>query len=100
GMIDTNKKFPDMKALCDYIHGKGLKAGLYSSPGPTTCAGFTASYQHEDQDARRYSDWGFDYLKYDWCSYDHIAKNKSLPELKKPYQVMRSALDGVSRDIV
>mgnify|MGYP000536194306 CR=1 FL=1 len=36
GMINTNKKFPDMKALCDYIHGKGLKAGIYSSPGPLT----------------------------------------------------------------
>ncbi len=45
GMINTNRKFPDMKALSDYIHSKGLKMGIYSSPGPLTCAGYTASYQ-------------------------------------------------------
>ena len=100
GKINTNKKFPDMKALSDYVHSKGLKLGIYSGPGPLTCAGFTASYQFEQQDAMRYSDWGIDYLKYDWCSYDRIAKDKSLPELKKPYAVMRAALDKVSRDIV
>jgi alpha-galactosidase len=101
GMINTNKKFPNMKALCDYIHDKGLKAGIYSSPGPLTCAGFTASYQHEVEDAKRYAEWGFDYLKYDWCSYGSIAKNETeLSELQKPYHVMRKALDGVDRDIV
>jgi alpha-galactosidase len=100
GMINTNKKFPDMKALCDYIHDKGLKAGIYSSPGPLTCAGFTASYKYEEKDAQRYAQWGFDYLKYDWCSYGRIAKGNSLPELKKPYQVMREALDKTHRDIV
>jgi alpha-galactosidase len=106
GMINTNKKFPDMKALCDYIHDKGLKAGIYSSPGPQTCAGFTASYKFEDKDAQRYAQWGFDYLKYDWCSYGRIANTgrgrpmPELPVLKKPYQVMRAALDNVHRDIV
>ncbi len=39
GRIQTNDKFPDMKALCDYIHAKGLKFGIYSSPGPKTCGG-------------------------------------------------------------
>jgi alpha-galactosidase len=100
GMINTNKKFPDMKGLSDYIHAQGLKLGIYSSPGPTTCAGFTASYQFEENDARQYGAWGIDYLKYDWCSYGKIAKDGSLPELKKPYQVMRSALNKVQRDIV
>ena len=99
-MINSNEKFLDMKALCDYIHSKGLKAGIYSSPGPFTCAGFPASYRHEVQDAERYAQWGFDYLKYDWCSYDGVAKNKSLPELKKPYVIMRAALNKVDRDIV
>lgn len=100
GMIRTNRKFPDMKALGDYVHSLGLKLGIYSGPGPITCAGFTASYQHELLDARRYGEWGIDYLKYDWCSYGRIAKDESLPELKKPYQVMRAALDSVPRDIV
>jgi len=74
GFIQSNKQFPDMKALSEYIHGKGLKFGIYSSPGPKTCAGFTASYQHEDQDAQRYAEWGVDYVKYDWCSYGDIAR--------------------------
>jgi len=100
GMINTNKKFPDMKGLTDYIHAKGLKTGIYSSPGPTTCAGFTASYQFEDKDARRWADWGFDYIKYDWCSYSKISKGVTLDEQQKPYIVMRQALDKVDRDIM
>ena len=62
-----------MKGMADYIHGLGLKAGLYSSPGPWTCGGCAASWQHEQQDAQTYAKWGFDYLKYDWCSYGNIA---------------------------
>ncbi|HLP16236.1 MAG TPA: NPCBM/NEW2 domain-containing protein [Bacteroidota bacterium] len=100
GMINTNKKFPDMKVLADYVHAKGLKMGIYSSPGPLTCAGYAASYGYEQKDAQRYAEWGIDYLKYDWCSYASIARDNTLPELKKPYRVMRSALDGVKRDIV
>ena len=100
GMINTNKKFPDMKGLTDYVHAKGLKTGIYSSPGPTTCAGFTATYQFDEKDARRWADWGFDYIKYDWCSYGNISKGNTLAELQKPYIIMRSALDKVDRDIV
>jgi alpha-galactosidase len=101
GFINPNKRFPDMKALTDYVHSKGLKIGLYSSPGPTTCGGCIASYQHEEQDAQRWAEWGFDYVKYDWCSYGGIApKNPNLDEMKKPYQVMRAALDKQPRDIV
>ena len=74
GFVESNKKFPDMKALGDYIHSRGLRFGIYSSPGPKTCAGFTASYQHEDKDAQRYAEWGVDYVKYDWCSYGEIAR--------------------------
>jgi alpha-galactosidase len=89
-----------MIALTKYVHSKGLKIGIYSSPGPLTCAGFTASYQFEEHDARRYADWGIDYLKYDWCSYGKIAPNPTLDDFKKPYRIMRAALDNVDRDIV
>jgi alpha-galactosidase len=68
GVIHSNKKFPDMKALGDYIHSKGLKFGIYSSPGPQTCARYEASYGWEEQDAKTYAEWGVDYLKYDLCS--------------------------------
>ena len=52
GKINANKRFPDMKALTDYIHAKGLKAGIYTSPGPLTCGGHVGAYEHEEQDAR------------------------------------------------
>ena len=117
GNIVPNSRFPDMKGMADYIHGLGLKAGLYSSPGPWTCGGCTASWQHESQDAAQYAAWGFDYLKYDWCSYGDVADSK-IPAAKDiptwasskgandqavashPYEVMGSLLRQQNRDIV
>lgn len=101
GQIRTNDKFPDIKATSDYVHSLGLKFGIYSSPGPTTCGGYLGSWQHELQDARSYAAWGIDYLKYDLCSYRNLPGfEPSLDGLKKPYIVMRAALDSVPRDIV
>jgi len=101
GEITSNEKFPDMRALTDYVHGKGLKIGIYSSPGPRTCQQrYAGSYQHEEQDARTYAKWGFDYLKYDWCSYREIAPQPTLEDRKKPYRVMQAALEKLDRDIV
>ena len=104
GTILPNKKFPDMKALGDYIHGKGLKFGIYSGPGPTTCQRLEASWQHELQDFRTFASWGVDYLKYDWCGYSSVLApgetNQQLGVLKRPYQVGRAALDRVPRDIL
>ncbi len=100
GMIRCNEKFPDMRALGDAVHARGLKLGIYSSPGPKTCAGFEASYRHELQDAQQYAAWGIDYLKYDWCSYGEIAPKPDKAALMKPYEVMRDALRAQPRDIV
>lgn len=101
GNLLPNVHFSDMKALTDFIHGLGLKAGIYSSPGPKTCCGLTGSWQHEEQDAARFAAWGFDFLKYDWCSYSHIAgKQPPLAEMKKPYQIMGAALRRQPRDFV
>lgn len=101
GNLLANKHFPDLRALTDYIHGVGLKAGTYISPGPTTCAGFAGSYQHEAQDAKQFADWGFDFVKYDWCSYGNIAKgDHSRAALMKPYQFMGKLLQEQPRDMV
>jgi alpha-galactosidase len=101
GEIVTNEKFPDMKGLAGYVHGLGLRMGIYSSPGPKTCGGYLGSWQHEDQDAKTYADWGIDYLKYDWCSYSQVtSQNPTLDDFKRPYQVMRASLDKVHRDIL
>jgi len=101
GEIVTNSKFPDMKGTADFVHSLGLKMGIYSSPGPRTCGGYLGSWQHEDQDAKTYGDWGIDYLKYDWCSYSEVtAKNPNLDDMKKPYQAMRASLNKIPRDIM
>ena len=100
GMVNPNKRFPDMKALTDYIHSKGLKAGIYTSPGPTTCAGYIGAYKHEELDVHRFVEWGFDFLKYDWCSYGDIAKGSTLEELQKPYRLISGILSEQKRDIV
>jgi alpha-galactosidase len=115
GNIIPNNYFPDMKALTDYIHAKGLKAGIYTSPGTLTCGGFAGAYRHEEQDARQFAVWGFDFLKYDWCSYGHIAlgespDDKSIPTwgkgsptlegYKYPYKLMGDILKKLDRDVV
>jgi len=100
GNLRTSKNFPDMNALTDYVHSKGLKIGIYISPGPLTCARFEGSYGHEEQDARQFARWGFDFLKYDWCGYSKVAKDKSVEELKKPYVKMGAILKTLDRDFV
>jgi len=97
GNITTNKKFPDMKALADYVHSKGLKIGIYSSPGPNTCAGYEGSYGHEQQDAKTYAAWGIDYLKYDWCGARNLYTDQ---EMRALYQVMGDALLETGRPIL
>src|SRR6185437_9445529 len=97
GILHTNSKFPDMKALADYVHSKGLKLGIYSSPGPKTCAGYEGSYLHEARDARTYAAWGVDYLKYDWCSGGLVYSAKEMPQA---YEKMALALRAAGRPIV
>lgn len=97
GYLAPNGKFPDMKALIDYVHSKGMKFGIYSSPGPRTCAEYPGSYGHEEQDAKTYATWGIDYLKYDWCGARIIYSNDSEQAL---YQKMGDALLKSGRPIV
>ena len=108
GVLHTNSKFPDMKALADYVHSKGLKLGIYSSPGPKTCGGFEGSLGHEEQDAQLYASWGIDYLKYDLCSFIPAVMQKQAPNDKAAqmrlmvaaYDKMGRALKATGRPIV
>lgn len=95
GFIHPNEKFPDMKALADYVHSKGLKLGIYSSPGPRTCAGYEGSLGHEEQDAQTYANWGMDYLKYDWCQ-----SGGTVEQMEAAYTKMHDALVKTGRPIV
>jgi alpha-galactosidase len=97
GVLPSNEKFPDMKALADYVHSKGLKLGIYSGPGTRTCAGYEASYNHEEQDAKTWAAWGIDYLKYDWCNASEVYHPD---ELKSAYQKMALALRAAKRPMI
>ncbi len=110
GLLHTNERFPDMKALGDYIHSKGLKFGIYSSPGAKTCGGYEGSLGHEAQDARMYAGWGVDFLKYDLCSFqgEMRAVKAAHPEdpnaartlMVSAYRKMGDALQSTGRPIV
>jgi alpha-galactosidase len=100
GVLHPLPSFPDMKALGDYIHSKGLKFGLYSGPGPVTCAGAEASYGHEDQDAAMFASWGVDYLKYDLCSYRIIMQQESGGDVTKAEAMMRAAYEKMHQAIL
>ncbi len=108
GVLHSNSKFPGMKALADYVHSKGLKLGIYSSPGPQTCAGYAGSLGHEAQDAQLYASWGIDYLKYDLCSYREAVMSVQAPNdmaaqmrlMIAAYSKMDKALKATGRPIV
>jgi len=100
GMVNSNIRFPDMKAMTDYIHNLGLKAGIYTSLGTLTCAGHIGAYNYEQKDVERFVDWGFDFLKYDWCSYSDIGRKDTLPDLQRPYILISEILKKQKRDIV
>ncbi len=93
GRISSNGKFPDMKALADFIHERGLKFGVYTDAGPKTCAGFEGSRSHEAIDAHTYSEWDVDYVKVDWCHTEGM-------DPKEAYSIFGKALAKCNRDIV
>lgn len=91
------QRFPDMKALIDYIHGLGLKAGIHTTPGPKTCSGREGSYGHEVQDAQTFAQWGIDFVKYDWCSGDQVYKPE---QMQAAYKKFADALAATGRPIL
>jgi len=95
GVIRPNaERFPSgIKALADYVHSKGLKLGIYSDVGATTCGGHPGSRGHEYQDAITYASWGIDYVKYDWCD------SKGLSAVGA-YTTMRDAIRSAGRPMM
>lgn len=101
GVLNPNpQKFPDMKALADYIHSRGLKFGIYSTPGPATCGNFTGSYGFERQDAKMFASWGVDFLKYDQCSLNAIMMAQGGNDLNKQRQIMEAAYEKMHQALV
>ena len=110
GLLHPNERFPDMKALGAYVHSKGLKFGLYSTPGAKTCGGYEGSLGHEEQDAKMYADWGVDFLKYDACSLREDMRKMKAAHPENPnaakelmltaYKRMGDALKATGRPII
>jgi alpha-galactosidase len=96
-LVPHPARFPNgIKAVADYVHGKGLKFGIYTSAGIKTCnkdGGFPGGLGHEEQDARLFASWGVDYLKYDNCNNQNV-------DAKLRYTKMRDALNATGRKIV
>jgi alpha-galactosidase len=93
-LVPDPLKFPHgLKALGDYLHGKGFKFGIHNCAGTRTCADFPGGRGHEYQDALKYASWGIDYLKYDWC-------NHGTADARETYKTMRDALHAAGRPIV
>jgi alpha-galactosidase len=87
-------RFPEgIKALADYVHGQGLKFGIYTDAGRKTCEGRPGSYGYESIDAKTYAAWGVDYVKVDWCNAEGL-------DAPTQYAKMRDALASSGRPIV
>ena len=102
GTLDANEKFPSMKGLVDWLHERGLKFGIYSAPGATSCGGYLGSLGYEKEDAEVWNKWGVDYLKYDWCSYEREREKENdwgFASCIRPYLLMQKFLRQQPRDI-
>ena len=93
-LLEDRTKFPSgMGALADYIHSKGLKAGIYTDAGPNTCGSYynkdtingrgVGIYKHIEKDCRRFfTEWGYDFLKVDWCGGERLKLDEQTEYLK------------------
>lgn len=94
--VEHPTKFPEgLKASADYVHGKGMKFGIYSDAATKTCAGAYGSLGYETQDANQYAKWGVDLLKYDYC-----GAPTDLESARTRYTAMGDALKASGRDII
>jgi alpha-galactosidase len=97
-LVPDYTKFPDgIAGTAAYIHGKGLKLGIYEDAGTQTCAGYPGSLGHEQQDANSFASWGVDYLKYDNCNNNGSTTTQ---QYIARYTAMRDALAATGRQIV
>nr|WP_255749805.1 glycoside hydrolase family 27 protein [Pontibacter liquoris] len=99
-------RFPGgMKALSDYIHAKGLLAGIYSDAGINTCASYwdkdtvgvgMGLRGHEAQDMRRLlQEWNYDFIKVDWCGGDWLGLDE-----QTQYTLIGNLIRQIRPDVV
>lgn len=98
GELHPNAKFPNIKDLINYVHTRGLTFGIYTTPGPISCAGYVGSHGHETQDAQMFARWGIDFVMNDVCRAPSIYHTSA--ELQALHQKMAEALRATGRPIV
>ncbi|MEU4240860.1 NPCBM/NEW2 domain-containing protein [Actinoplanes sp. NPDC026619] len=97
-LVPDPAKFPSgIAGTAAYVHGKGLKLGIYGDAGTNTCAGYPGSLGHETLDAQTFADWGVDYLKYDNC---YNQSDGTQADYVRRYSAMRDAIAATGRPIV
>ena len=100
GATKPNKKFPDMQALYNFIHGKGLKTGISHPRNRMSDATLKDARRQQEIDIQRFGQWGIDFYKINWSSYTNINKEKGLPGMQEVYGAITSAIAKTRRDIV
>ena len=102
-------RFPHgMKTVVDYIHGKGLKAGIYSDAGHNTCGNYyngdviakgVGLYEHDQQDADFFfKELGFDFIKVDFCGGDGPQNSERLTlDEQERYTAISKAIENTGR---
>jgi alpha-galactosidase len=101
-LVADPTRFPDgIKPVADFVHGLGMKLGIYEDAGTTTCAHLPGSYGHETQDAETFASWGVDYLKYDRCNipYGDFPGQSEQQVQQTLYTRMSDALEATGRQI-
>lgn len=91
-------KFPNgLACVADYIHGRGLKAGIYLGAGLRTYGEYPGSLGHEEADAKLIADWGFDLLKYD---YRNLPEDPPRGSVESEYRAMAEYLGRARQPIL
>ncbi|MEO6729795.1 MAG: glycoside hydrolase family 27 protein [Ferruginibacter sp.] len=105
-IISHPQRFPNgMKALADYIHSKGLKAGIYSDAGINTCASYwdkdtigagMGLFGHDEQDIQLFlKGWGYDFLKVDWCGGEGLELDE-----QERYTNISTIIRNIRKDVI
>ena len=102
-------RFPNgLQPVVDFIHSKGLKAGIYSDGGYNTCGSYHGGdktgegvglYQHDQQDCDFFfKELGFDFIKVDFCGGDPVHNKDGLDlDEKARYTAIAQAIKNTGR---
>jgi len=105
-LLVHKERFPNgMKSLAEYIHSKGLKAGIYSDAGINTCASYwdkdtigvgMGLYGHDDQDLELFlKKWKYDFIKIDWCGGEWLGLDE-----QTRYTEIGNKIKAINPDVI